>query len=228
MTFAVKRATTISHSQSGSFRTLDKACYRCNDHGHDPTKCRFKNYTCLFCRTKSRIAKACKKKQRDNVKDNPEGNWHMQRKPKTQSAYQVDAKDVSLICSLSGRGGVNVTIEVAGRNVEMEVDTGALVSVIPTQMYNEVLFHVQLKKCTAQLQSHSGERLKVKGEAVVPIKYGMQQSMERLIVVDLSDKPAILGRDWLSNLKLDWLLCSKSTRKCLMYLRVFLSCLQRE
>ena len=137
------------------------------------------------------------------MKDNPEGNWRTQRKPKTQSAYQVDAEDVSLICSLSGRGGVKVTIEVAGRNVEMEVDTGASVSVIATQMYNEVLFHVQLKECTAQLQSHSSERLKVKGEAVVPIKYGMQQSMERLIVVDLSDKPAILGRDWLSNLKLD-------------------------
>ena len=97
-----------------------------------------------------------------------------------------------------------MTIEVAGRNVEMEVDTGASVSVVPTQMYSEVLFHIQLKKSTAQLQSYSGERLKVKGEAVAPIKYGMQQSMERLIVVDVSDKPAVLGRDWLSNLKLDW------------------------
>ena len=96
-----------------------------------------------------------------------------------------------------------MTIEVAGRNLEMEVDTGALVSFVPTQMYNEVLSHVQLKKGTAQLQSHSGERLKVKGKAVVPIKHGMQQSMERLIVVDVSDKPAILGRDWLSNPKLD-------------------------
>ena len=203
-TFAVKRATTNSRSQSGSLRTLDKACYRCSDHGHDPTKCRFKNYTCLFCKTKGHIAKACRKKQRDNAKDSTEGNWRTKRKPKTQSTYQVDAEDVSLICSLSGRGGVKVTIEVAGRNVEMEVDTGASVSVVPTQMYNEVLSHVQLKKSTAQLQSYSGERLKVKGEAVVPIKYGKQQSMERLIVVDVSDKPAVLGRDWLSNLKLDW------------------------
>ncbi len=96
-----------------------------------------------------------------------------------------------------------MTIEVAGRNVEMEVDTGASVSVAPTQIYSEVLSHVQLKKSTAQLQSYSGELLKVKGEAVVPIKYEMQQSMERLIVVDVSDKPAVLGRDWLSNLKLD-------------------------
>ena len=200
----LSKATTSSRSQSGSLRALDKACYRCNDHGHDPTKCRFKNYTCLFCKTKGHIAKACRKKQRDNAKDSTKGNWRTKRKPKTQSTYQVDAEDVSLICSLSGRGGVNVTIEVAGRNVEMEVDTGTSVSVVPTQMYSEVLSHVLLKKSIAQLQSYSGERLKVKGEAVVPIKYGMQQSMERLIVVDVSDKPAVLGRDWLLNLKLDW------------------------
>ncbi len=123
----------------------------------------------------------------------PECNWRTQRKPKTQSAYQVDAEDVSLICSLSGRGGVKVTITVAGRHVEMEVDTGASVSIVPTQMYNEVLSHVQLKKGTAQLQSYSGERLNVKGEAIVPIKYGMQPSMEQLIEVDVSDKPSILG-----------------------------------
>ena len=50
-----------------------------------------------------------------------------------------------------------MTIEVAGREVEMEVNTGASVSVVPTQMYNEVLSRVQLKKSTAQLQSYRGE-----------------------------------------------------------------------
>ena len=71
------------------------------------------------------------------MKVNTEGNWRTLRKPKTQSAYQVDAEDVSLICSSSGRSGVNVKIEVARRNVKMEVDTGASVSVVLTQMYNK-------------------------------------------------------------------------------------------
>ena len=43
---------------------------------------------------KGHIAKSCKK-QRGNVEYNPEGNWRTQKKPKTLTAYQVDAEDVT-------------------------------------------------------------------------------------------------------------------------------------
>ena len=46
--------------------------------------------------------------------------------------------------------------------------------------------------------------MSVRGEAVVPVRYGDQEIRGRVVVVNAANKPAVLGRNWLSQLKLDW------------------------
>ena len=55
-----------------------------------------------------------------------------------------------------------------------------------------------------KLQSHCGQILSVRGEAVVPVRYGDQEIRGRVVVVNAVSTPAVLGRNWLSQLKLDW------------------------
>ena len=43
----------------------------------------------------------------------------------------------------------------------------------------------------------------MKGEAKVPVRYGEQHATAKIIVVDVRGKPAILGRNWLSKIRLD-------------------------
>lgn len=100
-----------------------------------------------------------------------------------------------MICSLSVKGGVKVTVVVAGAELPMEVDTGATVTVIPQNIYEQKLPHVHLKPSTVKLQSYCGERLKVVGEALVPVTYNKQDAQVKLIVVDVKGKPAVLGRN---------------------------------
>ena len=42
------------------------------------------------------------------------------------------------------------------------------------------------------------------GEAIVPIQYQTQQATRKMVVVDALSKPAILGRNWMHSIQLDW------------------------
>ena len=86
----------------------------------------------------------------------------------------------------------------------MEADTGATVTVVPKEVYNRHLSHVELQPSAVKLQAYNGERLKVLGEAMVQIRYKGQQACDKLIVVGVKEKPAVLGRNWISHFQLDW------------------------
>ena len=55
----------------------------------------------------------------------------------------------------------------------------------------------------AKLSTYSGERLKAKGECKVAVEYHDQQKTLPLVVVE-GRGPNLLGRNWLSEIKLDW------------------------
>ena len=86
----------------------------------------------------------------------------------------------------------------------MEVDTGASVTVIPTAVYEQQLNRVQMAERQVRLQTYSGEALRARGEAVVPVRYENQHADLKFIVVDVDDKPEILGRSWLNEIRLNW------------------------
>ena len=75
----------------------------------------------------------------------------------------------------------------------MDVDTGASVTVILTHIFSQFLTHVKLHTSKVKLQTYSGEALTVKGEAFVPIRYGNQTVREKMVVVEVKNKPAALG-----------------------------------
>lgn len=39
---------------------------------------------------------------------------------------------------------------------------------------------------------------------MVSVRYGTQQSLEKLIVVDVPNKPEVLGRNWMGRINLDF------------------------
>ena len=112
---------------------------------------------------------------------------------------------MSLICTLSDKQvSPKVQVDAAGTLLTMDVDTGASMTVIPTHIFSQFLTHVKLHTSKVKLQTYSGEALTVKGEAFVPIRYGNQTAREKMVVVEVKNKPAVLGRNWLAHLRLDW------------------------
>ena len=88
----------------------------------------------------------------------------------------------------------------------MEVDTGASLSVINEELYN-YLFSAgqasQLVESGIVLRTYTREEVKPKGSCSVNVCYdGIKYSLPLLVVGGKG--PALLGRNWLEKMKLNW------------------------
>eukprot|EP00118_Oscarella_pearsei_P019665 m.210272 g.210272 ORF g.210272 m.210272 type:complete len:329 (+) comp39743_c0_seq9:1996-2982(+) len=84
----------------------------------------------------------------------------------------------------------------------MEVDTGAAVSLVSERIWKE-LGNGTLEKSSAVLTTYSKEKLKIIGETLVKVTYKGQEAELALLVVK-EDGPALMGRNWLQAIRLDW------------------------
>ena len=116
-------------------------------------------------------------------------------KGKPRTTHHVDEESLSVVYSISDKRGVTVEMYVAGRQIELEIDTGATVTVIPTSTYQKYLKHIQLRPTTTRLHVYNGQPLNVQEEAEVPVRYKGQQVNVNFHVVKVKNKTAILGRD---------------------------------
>ncbi|XP_062502906.1 uncharacterized protein LOC134179903 [Corticium candelabrum] len=223
-------------------RAEERVCHRCDGRNHDSEKCWYKSATCRVCNVRGHMAKACRKRKQSGQKYQASyGSEFQNRKQATKSTKsrhqtnQVEEDDeVSMIYTLTDKqSSPKVTVEVAGALVTMDVDTGASMTMIPAYIYKRFLTHVKLQKSRVKLQTYSGERLTVRGKA--SIRYGNQTAREKMVVVEVQNKPAVLGRNWLSQIRLDWHMLFRvdgptSPRETLGtdYIKRYPNCLRRE
>ena len=85
----------------------------------------------------------------------------------------------------------------------MQVDTGAAITLISEDTYCQFFKDISLKDYADTLTTYTGEQIQVHGYAEVDVKYGDQSASLQLVVVSGSG-PSLLGRNWLSQIRLDW------------------------
>ena len=95
-----------------------------------------------------------------------------------------------------------VTMTVEGKELVLEVDTGASVAVIPKKVFKEKLGQLELRPASTLLKTYTGTVLPLCGETEVH-EYQGQIAKLPLIVADVDGKPAILGRNWFGVVKLN-------------------------
>ena len=101
---------------------------------------------------------------------------------------------------------LTVLLTLNGANLIMEIDTGATRSVISDKTFIQLWpkdLTPPLKPTTATLKTYTGEQIKPLGVISVQVEANKQKQQLELLVVPGSG-PSLLGRDWLSNLRLDW------------------------
>ena len=93
-----------------------------------------------------------------------------------------------------------VTIDVAGKNIGMELDTGAVVSVASECLFREHLTCFALYTTQLQLRDYQGGSYRLKSQCD---RY-QSEVVELPLVFVSGDIPALLGRNWMEMMKLDW------------------------
>ena len=121
-------------------------------------------------------------------------------------AEGIDAQSlIATVHSLSDRASkpYKAVVRVNGEPLEMEVDTGAAVSLISKEMLDSLLPAAKLSKPSLALRTYTSEPIPVLGEVSVRVVHNEYSGMFKLVVVKRKG-PSLLGRNWLSTMRLDW------------------------
>lgn len=94
-------------------------------------------------------------------------------------------------------------LKVNGKRLKMGVETGTAVSAISENLHKRTFRKLKLVFTNCVLRTYSQQSLKPKGKISVNMSCKGVNKKLYLLVVECSG-PALLGRDWLRVLKLDW------------------------
>ena len=216
--------------QSGQMNNLTKSlqpalqhgqttCYRCRGTNHLATECRFKDAICRNCSKMGHIARACRSTPqlpRQQTSGMPMMRKPPGQQPNSRRTHQIavdsenasDTSDSYEMFNLSGTQGKPyfVNVQLNNCDLEMEIDTGASLSIMSEQTYHSlwpIQSRPELQPTTVKLHTYTKEPIKVLGIITVHVCYKEQNKSMPLLVV-AGHGPSLLGRDWLAQLKLDW------------------------
>ncbi len=109
------------------------------------------------------------------------------------------------IQAVQGTRDTRLTVEpeVNGRHIQMELDTGAVVTIVSEETWKAHLAELPLQDSNIVLKTYTGEPVQVLGELSVDVCHNGQQAQLPLYVVK-GRGPSLFGRNWLQPIRLDW------------------------
>ena len=198
-----------------------RECYRCGSTIHLANVCPFRTKQCFGCSRIGHTRRKCTMKANGDKRDG--GSY----KSGAQNVLSADEPSVGRVAdSDDGSGGVAATLDllelyplqartrydpvlvevvVNGKEVRMELDTGAAVSVMSSNVYERIsrVGQDKLQKSKVTLKTYTGELVQPEGVGWVDVVYKQQRCRLPVTVVK-GNVPMLFGRDWLAKLKLDW------------------------
>ena len=171
-------------------------CFKCGRSGHIKSECRSEGGhkssgrprwepACFKCRKPGHLKRECSRANMVQEVTDSHEIWHLRVNREAEDAGHLQPPQVTL--------GVN------SQRMTFVVDTGSPVSIIGSRTNIPGL---RLGRSKLVLSAFTGHQIPTKGEGDVTVKHGTASASLKIVKVDL---PAInlLGRDWISALKLN-------------------------
>ena len=186
---------TLSENSSVNKVTEEKKaeCYRCKGN-HMPHKCRFKKAQCYNCGEKGHIAGACPNKSQ-------QGKVHNLDEHSEDSVSQTYEEYQIFYVELDRPRPYKWTMSVEGKDLVMEVDSGASLSVISEKTFEQTFGDsLQIEKTNIVLKTYTKQAIPIVGVASVTVRFEGETLSLPLVVIK-GDGPCLLGRSWLNKFK---------------------------
>ena len=219
-TLEMKKETVDRSCLVHQVTSSNSTCYRCGKLNHTASQCRYKDFDCLKCGKRGHLKVVCRSKgyrpQIGNTHSNEtqrsrKNSFRPQRtkyikemEDKSDDQLSTENRDLALF-TLGGeaRRPIKVDVKIGDKPLTMEIDTGAAVSIVSKQEYDSKFSSYELRKSAVVLKTYTSESLEVAGEITVHVRYKDQEANLDLVVVQ-GEGPALLGRNWLNHLVLNW------------------------
>ena len=183
-----RRQQRSGYRSQTTSNAMKPECHRCGKK-HEPSQCPYKEYECHHCKKKGR-APGSQVSQEESRENTP-------RREREEVEPREEEEEYTMFPVTSGQTGpLHATITVNGSPLSMEIDTGASVSIAKT------FETIQQGEETLELQTYTGEPIRVCGSTVVQVEHDGQSVPLPLIITE-GRGPTLLGRNWLEALRLD-------------------------
>ena len=192
-----------------------KACHRCGKNNHSADNYFYKEAICNTCKKKGHLAKVCRS-------GNPYSGQQSQQQPIRRMQWVERSpipEDELPLYHLGCHSSKPIILEVElnGTIVSMAVDTGAAVSLMSQAVQERLFLQATLQAATTNLQTYTGEAMKVIGKLPVTATYANQSKALTLYIVP-GNEPTLLGREWLQHIQLDWKSIARASKDPLQQL----------
>ncbi|CAI5682743.1 unnamed protein product [Oreochromis niloticus] len=203
-------------------------CHRCGKMNHTDDDCWYKDRDCHQCGKKGHMKRMCKGRARSSqdwnrkekegkpelkgkavtnrAKDKKRRIHHAAAEESESEGTRPDTDSELELYSLSRKekySRISLMPVVNGKKMEMELDTGAAVSLIPWEQYKSMLSQLPLQPTDIMLKTYTGEPLAPEGVIKVQVELNKQRATLPLYMVKV-DAPPLFGREWLRVIKLNW------------------------
>ena len=162
---STKDRTFRSRGQVGSQKqsqVTGMSCHRCDQMGHNGDTCKFQKGTCCPCHKPGHLAQACRKK-----KAMPTEISRPENKP-SRMHQVVEREDVKsepmFTVGTPGLKPITGHVQINGITVPMEVDTGAVCTIMSLEQQRCLFPSVELFQSGVVLRTYTTEPLQVVGE----------------------------------------------------------------
>ena len=183
------------HTRNGARNSQAPPCYRCGGK-HSASKCQFKTEQCHVCGKVGHISRACRKRPQNA----PRGQGHTtnvveNRDAEPDTSSQNSEYTLFPIKSQTANPPWRTVLTINGKQVEMEIDTGASLSLISKATYDKLQSSAALpplKTEQIKLRTYTGEEISVLGSISVTVQSETCTCTLPLLVVE-GDGPSLIG-----------------------------------
>ncbi|XP_053550471.1 uncharacterized protein K02A2.6-like [Bombina bombina] len=179
------------------------ACYRCGDTNHTANACRFRNSTCYGCGKIGHIKRVCRSSlDRDKSKKGSKSHaaFHVQvDTPHTDSEEDKPLYTLQIYSLENKIPELQAKVNIDGKPLIMEVDTGAAVSVITAADWNRLGLRQPIVPTAVTMQTYSNEIIKPIGCVSPTVTFNGITKKVRLYILPKGGPP-LFGRSWIQAL----------------------------